>query len=97
MRAAILALTHEIINTGLYDRPFLARYTNAGYLIDMDPASDSHGLPISSGEGRQHDNPYFEHDEMWWDRVGNAPVANHTEGTDPALAGGAESGITSTG
>jgi sulfite dehydrogenase (quinone) subunit SoeA len=85
--ALILALTHEIINTGLYDRPFLARYTNAGYLIDMDPESERHGLPVRSGEDPRHGNPYFEHDEMWWDRTRNMPVVNHTPGTDPALAG----------
>ena len=39
--ALLLALTHEIVSTGLYDRAFLARYTNAGYLIDVDPASDT--------------------------------------------------------
>jgi anaerobic selenocysteine-containing dehydrogenase len=85
--ALILALTHEIINTGLYDRPFLARYTNAGYLIDMDPASERHGLPVRSGEDPRHGNPYFEHDEMWWDRSRSIPVVNHTPNTDPALAG----------
>jgi anaerobic selenocysteine-containing dehydrogenase len=85
--ALILALTHEIINTGLYDRPFLARYTNAGYLIDMDPESEHFGLPVKSGEDPRHGNPYFEHDELWWDRGANAAVVNHSPGADPALAG----------
>ncbi len=28
--ALLLALIHEMLHTGLYDRDFLARYTNAG-------------------------------------------------------------------
>ncbi len=85
--ALLLALTHEIIQTGLYDRPFIARYTNAGYLIDMDPESQRHGLPVRSGEDPRHGNPYFEHDELWWDRERNIPVVNHSPDSDPALAG----------
>jgi len=46
--ALLLAIIHEIIQTGLYDRDFLARYTNAGYLIDVDPQSDRYGLPVQS-------------------------------------------------
>src|SRR5215217_4379764 len=70
--ALFMALLHELVATGLYDRAFLARYTNAGYLIDLDPSSERYGLPVSSGEDPRHGNPYFEHDEMWWDRGRNA-------------------------
>ena len=38
--ALLLALIHEIIKQGLYDRDFLVRYTNAGQLVNLDEASD---------------------------------------------------------
>ncbi|MGZ8154528.1 MAG: molybdopterin oxidoreductase family protein [Burkholderiales bacterium] len=85
--ALLLAITNEIIHTGLYDRAFLASYTNAGYLIDTDPESDSFGLALCTGEDRGHGSPHFAHDELWWDRIGNRPVVNHTPGADPFLAG----------
>ena len=85
--ALLLALVHEIIHTGLYDRDFLARYTNSGYLVDVDPESNLHGLPVRGGTGHHHGNPHFDHDEMWWDRITDKPVQNHAEGADPALAG----------
>ena len=34
--ALLLALIHEIIALGLYDREFLVRYTNAGQLVNLD-------------------------------------------------------------
>ena len=36
--ALLLALIHEIIALGLYDRDFLVRYTNAGQLVNLDEA-----------------------------------------------------------
>ena len=85
--ALLLALTHEIIHTGLYDRAFLARYTNAGYLIDLDPNSDRYGLTVQAAVDTGHGNPNHAHDELWWDRISNASVVNHTPGADPYLAG----------
>jgi sulfite dehydrogenase (quinone) subunit SoeA len=72
--ALLLAIIHEIIQTGLYDRDFLARYTNAGYLIDVDPQSDRYGLPVQSSPERRHDNPLYGHNELWWDRSTNGLV-----------------------
>jgi anaerobic selenocysteine-containing dehydrogenase len=34
--ALLLALMHELITLGLYDRDFLTRYTNAGQLVNQD-------------------------------------------------------------
>ena len=85
--ALLLALTHEIINTGLYDRDFLARYTNSGYLINMDSASAQHGMPVRSGEAPKGDNPDHRHDQLWWDRHTARAVPNHSAGADPALLG----------
>ena len=49
--ALLLALIHEIIALGLYDREFLARYTNAGQLVNQDAASDEFGLMLRNAEG----------------------------------------------
>ncbi|MCW5638639.1 MAG: molybdopterin-dependent oxidoreductase, partial [Rubrivivax sp.] len=85
--ALLLALTHEILETGLYDRAFLARYTNAGCLINVDPASAAHGMPVTSGGAPRGDNPEHRHDQLWWDRLGGRAVPDHTPGADPALLG----------
>ena len=85
--ALLLALTHEIINTGLYDRDFLARYTNSGYLINVDPASPLNGTAVKSGAQSKGDNPEHRHDQLWWDRHSGRAVANHTPDADPALLG----------
>ncbi|MDP1536898.1 MAG: molybdopterin oxidoreductase family protein [Burkholderiales bacterium] len=85
--ALLLALTHEIINTGLYDREFLARYTNAGYLINLDPASEQCGMPVRSGAPSRGDNPDHRHDQLWWDRHSGRAVPNHAADADPALLG----------
>ncbi len=85
--ALLLALTHEIINTGLYDRDFLARYTNSGYLINLDPASDRCGMPARSGASPTGDNPDQVHDQLWWDRHSKRAVVNHAPDADPALLG----------
>ncbi len=85
--ALLLALTHEILETGLYDRAFLARYSNAGYLINVDPASPEQGMPVRSGDAAKGDNPEHRHDQLWWDRLSGRAVPNHTPGTDPALLG----------
>src|SRR5512143_1317633 len=39
-----LALIHELIALGLYDREFLVRYTNAGQLVNVNQANDEFGM-----------------------------------------------------
>jgi anaerobic selenocysteine-containing dehydrogenase len=84
--ALLLALVHEIIALGLYDREFLARYTNAGQLVNRDEASDEFGLFVRNADGDVV-NPLRPHNFFWWDRHTGRPVADHTEGADPALLG----------
>ena len=84
--ALLLALVHEIIALGLYDRDFLARYTNAGQLVNQDEASDDFGLMLRNTEGDVV-NPLRPHNFYWWDRLSQRPVADHAEGADPALLG----------
>jgi anaerobic selenocysteine-containing dehydrogenase len=83
--ALILALIHEIIKTGLYDREFLTQYSNAAQLVNLDEDSDDFGMlarGLEFDEGKIH-----PHDEMWWDRNEDKAVQTHTEGADPRLMG----------
>ena len=84
--ALLLALCHEIINTGLYDREFLARYSNAGYLINLDTASDEHGLPVLD-RTKTEEIPEYPRYKLWWDRHKKQPVTSHTVDADPHLLG----------
>jgi len=84
--ALLLALIHEIIKLGLYDREFLARYTNAGQLVNQDSASDQFGMMLRDLEGEVV-NALRPANFLWWDRLGQRPVADHAEGADPALLG----------
>src|SRR5512140_307035 len=80
------AIIHELIARGLYDREFLVRYSNAGQLVNQDEAGDEFGLMMRNPEGDVV-NPLRPHNCWWWDRVTGRPVADHTEGADPALFG----------
>lgn len=84
--ALLLALIHEILRLGLYDRDFVARYTNAGQLVNQDPASAQFGLMLRNPDGELR-NPLRPHNFYWWDRLSGRPVADHAEGSDPALLG----------
>ena len=84
--ALFLALIHEIVALGLYDRPFLARYTNAGQLVNQSEGRDDFGLMARNADGDPI-NPLRPHNFLWWDRHTGAAVADHTEGADPALLG----------
>jgi anaerobic selenocysteine-containing dehydrogenase len=84
--ALLLALIHEIIALGLYDREFLARYTNAGQLVNQDEASDDFGLMLRNAEGDVV-NPLRPANFWWWDRHAQKAVPDHADGADPALLG----------
>jgi anaerobic selenocysteine-containing dehydrogenase len=84
--ALLLALIHEIIALGLYDREFLVRYTNAGQLVNLDESSARHGLFVrdpAAGAAAPEHLP----NQMWWDRHTNGPTITHTAGADPYLLG----------
>jgi anaerobic selenocysteine-containing dehydrogenase len=84
--ALLLAICREIVERGLYDREFLAQYTNAGYLVKQDEAADDFGL-IACDEGCEEKVPHYRHNQLWWDRLSDRAVLNHTEGADPYLLG----------
>jgi len=85
--ALLLALIHEIINQGLYDREFLVQYSNSAQLINLDENSDEMGMFIRSPYEKQDEGVIHPQDELWWDRKTNEPVRTHTEDADPYLLG----------
>ena len=84
--ALLLALIHVLIEDGLYDRDFLARYTNSGQLVNQDAEGDDFGLFAVNPDGDVI-NPDYPHNKFWWDRHTDAVVATHTPGADPRLRG----------
>ncbi len=84
--ALILAIIHELIRLGLYDRDFLVQYTNAAELVDLTEGSNNEGMFIRT------DKPYEEgcfdpQNKLWWNKATDAPITMHTEGVDPYLIG----------
>ena len=84
--ALFMALIRELIALGLYDREFVARYTNGGQLVNLDEASDEFGMFMRNEEGDVV-NPLRPHNFLWWDRHAQRAVADHADGADPALFG----------
>ena len=84
--ALILAITHEILNKGLFDRDFLVRYTNAAELVIDDPSRDDHGL-FYRAEMHVEEGCFDPQNKLWWDRDIDGPISTHTPGVDPRLMG----------
>jgi len=84
--ALLLALTHELIAAGLYDHEFVARYTNASWLVDQDPESATHGLPVVDA-GRPSGYEFFPQNQLWWDASAGAAVPAYAPGVQPAIEG----------
>ena len=88
--ALLLAIIRELIEAGLYDRDFLARYTNAGHLIDLDPESERLGLPVldpTHPEVNPEVNAMYPSNKVWWDRATQREVPSHARGADPEILG----------
>ena len=84
--ALLLALIHQIIEKGLYDREFLTRYTNAGQLVNQAIDDSDFGLFCMNPDADPI-NPDYPHNKFWWDRLTNKLVPTHSEGADPCLRG----------
>ena len=84
--ALLLALIHELIALGLYDREFLVRYTNAGQLVNLDARHDEFGMFVRT-EVPEEEGCFDPQNKLWWDRATNHPVITHSDGTDPFLLG----------
>ncbi len=85
--ALFLAIIHELINQGLYDRDFLVQYTNAAELVNLDEASDDFGMFVRIKEMEVEEGCYDPQNKLWWDRLTDAPVNTLTEKSDPFLLG----------
>ena len=72
-----LAIVHVLLRDGTIDYEFLARYTNAPWLVVDAPGTSEHGLFARDDEGKP----------LLFDEARDAPVAQITEATVPALFG----------
>jgi anaerobic selenocysteine-containing dehydrogenase len=84
--ALLLALIHEIIKQGLYDRDFLIQYSNAAQLVNQDEAGSEYGMFLRT-EVPEQEGCFDPQNKLWWDRNANKPIVTHTEGADPRLLG----------
>ena len=84
--ALILAIIHELIRTGLFDRDFLVQYSNAAELVSTDEQSDDFGLFARTDIPRDPDC-FDPQDRVWWDRNQNKAVHARTQDSDPYLMG----------
>ncbi len=84
--AFLLAVIHEILSKGLYDRDFVVKYTNGGELVNLDAAHDEFGMFVRT-EVPQEEACYDPQNKLWWDRHTNKAVLSHQNGADPFLLG----------
>jgi anaerobic selenocysteine-containing dehydrogenase len=84
--ALLLALIHEIIHQGLFDRDFLVRYSNAAELVNMNEQSSEYGMFVRA-EVPVEEGCFDPQNKLWWDRLKDKAVITHTEGADPRLMG----------
>src|SRR3990172_6396310 len=84
--AFLLAVLHEVVARGLYDREFVARYTNGGHLVVCDQGSARDGL-LARTPGAPESDTDWPPAQLWWDRHTQRAVPTHSEGADPHLFG----------
>ncbi len=84
--ALLLAINHELIKQGLYDREFLTQYSNAAELVIDDPARNDHGM-FYRAEMHYEEGCFDPENKLWWDREMNIAMGTHTPGCDPRLLG----------
>jgi anaerobic selenocysteine-containing dehydrogenase len=84
--ALLLALIHEIIKQGLYDREFLVNYTNAPDLVNLDEHSSEYGMFLRSDVPTE-EGCFEPQNKLWWERNEQKPVLNRAEGAEPRLMG----------
>ncbi|MBC8268409.1 MAG: molybdopterin-dependent oxidoreductase [Rhodospirillaceae bacterium] len=84
--ALLLALIHEILKMGLYDRDFLVNYTNAPELVNQDQDSADFGLFVRT-DLPIRDGCADPQNKLWWDRHSDEAVDNRWPDADPRLMG----------
>jgi anaerobic selenocysteine-containing dehydrogenase len=85
--ALLLAIIHELIKQGLYDRDFLVQYTNAAELVNLDAASDDFGLFVRREDIEVEEGCFDPQNKLWWDRNSDQAVPTLTQQADPFLLG----------
>jgi len=85
--ALLMALNHEMIKTGLYDREFLVEYSNSAELVNMDENSTEYGMFVRA-EVPEEEGCFDPQNKLWWDRnTDQAIVADRAIDHDPYLLG----------
>ena len=84
--ALLLALNHELLKTGLYDRDFLINYSNGAELVNMNPDDPEFGMFVRF-EVPPEEGCFDPQNKLWWDRELNKPISSHTPGAEPLLMG----------
>ncbi len=85
--ALLMALNHEIVKTGLYDRDFLVEYSNSAELVNMDENSTEYGMFVRA-EVPEEEGCFDPQNKLWWDRkTDQAIVARRDIDHDPYLLG----------
>ena len=85
--ALFMALIHELIAADAYDHEFVARYTNAAELLDMNEASDTFGLFVQRSAKRPKAIRSSRRTTCGGIARPNRAVAHHADGAEPALDG----------
>jgi sulfite dehydrogenase (quinone) subunit SoeA len=73
----VLALVHELLRTDRIDLEFLARYTNATWLVVRSPGGADNGLFVRDAEGKP----------LAWDKARSEAVDASMAGTQPSIVG----------
>ncbi len=84
--ALLLALNHELILHGLYDRDFLIQYTNAAELVNQDEDSNEFGMFVRA-EVPADEGCFDPPNKLWWDRNLDRAILARSEKADPKLLG----------
>ncbi len=84
--ALLLALIHEIIRLGLFDREFLVQYTNAAELVNDDASNDEFGLFCRDLDATVTEGCSDPENKLWWDRD-RGPVLTRSRDANPRLMG----------
>jgi len=73
----VLSLVHELLQADRIDLDFLARYTNAAWLVVRNPGGADDGLFVRDADEKP----------LAWDRVTSAEIDAATPGMQPQIAG----------